>query len=79
MKKVSLGHRYEKVLPPVLKSSDVSKYMLMTEGGAITPWHVDFSGTSVFYILLKGEKEFLVVEPTLFNKELFEDYLAGNQ
>lgn len=34
----------------------VSSYLLLSQAKAITLWHIDFSGTSVLYILLKGCK-----------------------
>ena len=57
----------------------LEQYMLLSEEKAITPWHVDFSGTAVFYLLLKGTKEFLLVEPTAVNLQKYADYQAGKQ
>ena len=61
-------------------TSGISDYLLMSEAGAQTNWHQDFTGTSVFYILAKDQKHFFVVEPTEENQKLFEEWLAsGNR
>ncbi len=51
----------------------------MSEKNAITDWHVDCSGSAVFYHVLSGVKEVIFVEPTAENKELFVDYLMGGR
>ena len=58
-------------------TSRIRDYLLMSEAGAQTNWHQDFTGTSVFYILAKGQKHFFVVEPTEENQKLFEEWLAS--
>ena len=58
-------------------TSGISDYLLMSEAGAQTKWHQDFTGTSVFYFLAKGEKHFFVVEPTEENQKGFEEWLAS--
>lgn len=78
VQKSSLGRFYEK-LPSEFCHRNISKYCLLTEKSAITPWHTDFSGTAVFYLLLKGTKEFVVVKPTPENINKFNQYLEGNQ
>ena len=61
-------------------TSGISDYLLMSEAGAQTNWHQDFTGTSVFYNLAKGQKHFFVVEPNEENQKLFEEWLAsGNR
>ena len=57
--------------------SGIGDYLLMSEAGAQTNWHQDFTGTSVFYSLAKGQKHFFVVEPTEENQKLFEEWLAS--
>ena len=57
-------------------TTGISDYLLMSEAGAQTNWHQDFTGTSVFYILAKGQKHFFVVEPTEENQKLFEEWFA---
>lgn len=46
----------------------------MSGQDAITPWHVDFSYTSVAYFPIVGSKEFFVVPATKLSQKLFEDF-----
>ena len=39
-----------------------------------TDWHQDFTGTSVFYFLLKGRKELFMVEPTQKAQKSFDEW-----
>ena len=45
----------------------------MTEQEAQTDWHQNFTGTSVFYFLLKGRKELFIVEPTQKAQQRFDE------
>ena len=79
---ISFGHCMKKSMSPKNQlafdfTSGISDYLLMSEAGAQTNWHQDFTGTSVFYILAKGQKHFFVVEPTEENQKLFEEWLAS--
>ena len=65
-------NKCEAALPLQYDVKKLEKYMLLSEK-AITPWHVDFSGTAVFYFLLRGSKEFLLVESTNENLKKFAD------
>ena len=82
---ISFGHCMKNSMSPKNQlafdfTSGISDYLLMSEAGAQTNWHQDFTGTSVFYILAKGQKHFFVVEPTEENQKLFEEWLAsGNR
>ena len=55
-------------------TAGISNYLLMTEGEAQTDWHQDFTGTSVFYFLLKGRMKFFVVEPTQKAQQRFDEW-----
>ena len=79
IKDESLASKCEAALPMQYNVKKLEQYMLLSEEKAITPWHVDFSGTAVFYLLLKGTKEFLLVEPTAVNLQKYADYQAGKQ
>lgn len=57
---ISLGHLYEQIIP---KAAQLD-FLLMSQRHAITEWHVDFSNTSVFYFIAKGEKEFVIAPGT---------------
>ena len=80
---ISFGHCMKNSMSPKNQlafdfTSGISDYLLMSEAGAQTNWHQDFTGTSVFYILAKGQKHFFVVEPTEENQKLFEEWLASD-
>ena len=64
--------------PSVREESDftagISNYLLMTEQEAQTDWHQDFTGTFVFYFLLKGRKEFFIVESTQKAQPRFDEW-----
>ena len=53
-------------------SSSTCYYLLISQDGCQTTWHQDFSATSVFYTVLRGEKIFFVVKPTVRNERLFQ-------
>ena len=55
-------------------SHATSYYLLISQHGCQTTWHQDFSGTSVLYVLLIGEKTFFLVAPTEKNKELVKKW-----
>ncbi|CAM9537205.1 unnamed protein product, partial [Hapterophycus canaliculatus] len=55
----------------------VQYYCLMSQGGSYTDFHVDFGGTSVWYHILKGKKEFLLVRPTEANLHLYEGWIRS--
>ena len=55
-------------------TAGISKNLLMTEQEAQTDWHEDFTGTPVLYFLLKGRKEFFIVEPTQKTQQRFDEW-----
>ena len=57
VREVSLGHKMHKRLPRDTSSVWKLNYVVLSQAGSFTDWHVDFSGTSVFYVLLVGEKD----------------------
>ena len=79
IKDYSLGHTCTSRMDPSIReefdfTAGISNYLLMTEQEAQTDWHRDFTGTSVFYFLLKGRKEFLIVEPTQKVQQRFDEW-----
>ena len=79
VKDLSFGHRMGAALAPALKTrfdftSGISNYLLMSEAGSQTNWHQDFTGTSVFYVVVKGSKHFYIVEPTEQHQKLFDEW-----
>ena len=54
VKDVSLGHIQKRKLEMTEVPTKETSYMLLSQAGAITPFHQDFSGISVMYFLVKG-------------------------
>ncbi|KAK6037092.1 JmjC domain protein, partial [Cooperia oncophora] len=52
-------------------------YCLMSVERCYTDFHVDFGGTSVWYHVLKGQKIFWLVEPSLTNIRLYEEFVKN--
>ena len=55
-------------------TAGISNYLLMTDQETQTDWHLYFTGTSVFYILLKRRKYFYIVETTQKAQQCFEEW-----
>ena len=81
LKDVSLNEIYKSELKPEIykKGDRVSHYLLISKDGAITTWHTDFSGTSVFYFVAKGCKIFYLIRPTKKNMELWESFITQDR
>ena len=76
---ISYGHRMKAALPSFLRhqydfTAGISNYLLLTEAGAQTNWHQDFTGTSVFYVVVKGRKDFYILEKNGLNQNLFDKW-----
>ena len=71
----SLGHIHSKSLPAAYRPNKESNFLLISEDGAVTMFHQDFSSTSVLYILLKGCKTFFLIAQTSINQDLFNQFL----
>lgn len=54
----------------------VQYYCLTSTACCYTDFHVDFGGTAVWYHVLKGEKQFVLVKPTTENLAIYEDWLC---
>lgn len=52
----------------------VQLYCLMGTAGSYTDFHADFGGSSVWYHVVRGEKIFLVIEPTAENLAVYEQW-----
>ncbi len=74
LKSISLSHKNANDSLQDKKCS----FLLMSEKKAVTPWHTDFSHTSVVYILLSGVKEFLIFERNSTNLQAFLHYKTLN-
>ncbi|GMT07937.1 hypothetical protein PENTCL1PPCAC_30111, partial [Pristionchus entomophagus] len=53
----------------------VEHYCLMSASSSYTGFHIDFTGSSVWYHVLRGTKVFFLVEPTAANITAYEKYL----
>jgi F-box/leucine-rich repeat protein 10/11 len=54
----------------------VQYYCLTSAAGCYTDFHLDFGGTSVWYHVLSGSKQFILVPPTKENLEVYEAWLC---
>ena len=72
----SIAHIFcpKDVHPRMDPKNGVSDYLLLGQKGSITDFHQDFSHTSVFYMVLKGQKDFFLVRPTPHNLEAFAQW-----
>lgn len=70
----------DKVWPTAADSLDigsrpkVTKYCLMSVTGSFTDFHIDFGGTSVYYTVCSGSKQFLMFPPTDHNLKLYQNW-----
>ncbi|EGT53635.1 hypothetical protein CAEBREN_13231 [Caenorhabditis brenneri] len=55
------------------------RYVILTQAGAFTDFHIDLGGFSNYFHVLKGIKIFYFVEPTDTNLALFEDYFKNHR
>lgn len=70
---VSATHKLEQQLRRT-KTFNALSYLILSNKDAVTHTHTDMTGTCVFYHVLKGTKEFYVIEPTDVNLNLFHSY-----
>ncbi|CDW53554.1 PHD and Cupin 8 domain containing protein [Trichuris trichiura] len=57
---------------------EVSKFCLISMAGSYTDFHIDFSGTSVWYAPVRGSKVFYLIKPTEENLRLFEEWMSNS-
>merc|ERR1712070_1085416 len=57
----------------------VQHYCLMSVKGCYTDFHIDFGGTSVWYNVMQGEKEFFLLPPTEDNLDAFEEWTSSSR
>ncbi|GKY98413.1 hypothetical protein MPSEU_000798800 [Mayamaea pseudoterrestris] len=71
---VSWAHQAWPQHLPVLQTK---LYCLTSAAGSYTDFHIDFGGTTVWYHVVSGEKEFLMIEPTDDNLSIYEEWLCS--
>ena len=54
----------------------VQFYCLTSAAGSFTDFHIDFGGTSVWYSILSGQKQFCLIPPTAANLKAYEEWLC---
>ncbi len=79
MKQHSLGHALNRIVPNRIKETfdftkHVSKYLLLSQDQSQTHWHVDFTGSAVFYTLRFGKKHFFFVDMTERNLAIYQNF-----
>ncbi|CCH43160.1 hypothetical protein BN7_2707 [Wickerhamomyces ciferrii] len=62
-----------------LPKPKVSKYCLMGIKNSYTDFHLDFAGTSVYYTILKGSKQFIFFPPTDLNLKKYVNWLNDDK
>ena len=62
LKDISLSAKCQTFLPIEYQSGRCENFGIISQADTFTNWHVDFSGTSVFYKMLKGKKEFNILQ-----------------
>jgi|UPI000581A23D hypothetical protein len=71
----------DNVWPKRLKSENiypnVKYYCLTSASGSYTDFHIDFGGTSVWYHVLSGRKDFCLIAPTEDNLKVYEEWLCS--
>ncbi len=75
IEQLSLGHQLRSVMPANLDPvTNCSKYVVLSDGGCQCQFHQDFTGTSVMYLVVTGEKHFWMVRPTATNLALLREW-----
>ena len=78
IRQISLVDRLERIGWVVPRDMDprrgISSYLLLGERNCLTDFHQDFSGTSVFYFVLKGKKTFYLVRPSENNLKRLDQW-----
>lgn len=70
----------DKVWPESLDGKPVvQKYCLMGVKNSYTDFHLDFAGTSVYYTVVYGEKQFLFFPPTEHNLNKYVQWITNSE
>ncbi|KAF1762440.1 hypothetical protein GCK72_010702 [Caenorhabditis remanei] len=72
---ISFNGRDKKLYTPHHTFPKVQNYCLMSVANCYTDFHIDFSGTSVWYHVLKGRKVFWLIPPTETNFFLYQEFI----
>uniref|UniRef100_A0A1I7UMM0 JmjC domain-containing protein n=1 Tax=Caenorhabditis tropicalis TaxID=1561998 RepID=A0A1I7UMM0_9PELO len=72
---ISFNGRDKKLYNPHHTFPKVQNYCLMSVANCYTDFHIDFSGTSVWYHVLKGKKVFWLIPPTPNNFYIYQEFI----
>ncbi|EGT35709.1 hypothetical protein CAEBREN_21031 [Caenorhabditis brenneri] len=72
---ISFNGRDKKLYNPHHTFPKVQNYCLMSVAQCYTDFHIDFSGTSVWYHVLKGRKVFWLIPPTETNFMIYQEFI----
>ncbi|ULT99376.1 hypothetical protein L3Y34_000606 [Caenorhabditis briggsae] len=72
---ISFNGREKKSYFPHHTFPKVQNYCLMSVANCYTDFHIDFSGTSVWYHVLKGRKVFWLIPPTATNFFIYQEFI----
>ncbi|CAI2348057.1 unnamed protein product [Caenorhabditis sp. 36 PRJEB53466] len=72
---ISFNGREKKQYNPHHTFPKVQNYCLMSVSKCYTDFHIDFSGTSVWYHVLKGRKVFWLIPPTETNFFIYQEFI----
>ena len=68
-------------IPPgfLLFAVHFARYCLMSVAGCYIDFHIDFGGTSVWYHVLRGEKQFMLIPPSRDSYSTFQHWQMGGE
>ncbi len=66
-------------MPSTFWARKQAGYLLVSQDGAVTMFHQDFSATSVFYFVAKGSKTFYLVRPSANNQLFFDNFMSQSE
>lgn len=57
----------------------VTEYLLMSAAESFTDFHIDFAGTSVYYSIISGKKQFMLYPPTSRNLDIYTKWCNSDE
>ncbi len=75
----SLSHSLQQAIHEAMYPHKPEKYILLSQKGAITEWHVLCSGSAVFYHVVLRIEEVTFLEPWTQNKRCFSNCLEDHK
>jgi len=69
----------EKLSNANITRPEVTKYLLMSAAESFTDFHIDFAGTSVYYSIISGKKQFILYPPTPTNLSVYSKWCNSDE